>query len=177
MYKKLFPYEDFDGHPQQEVLYFNISKTELAENLHLEARFQSLQDKIKNPGTMGLAEVQEMLDLVKTIMKLAYGVRSEDGKHFRKSEELWNDFKDSAVYDKFLFSLFENPEEANDFLLGVLPQDLRREAEKEIETKKPAPVASGDTNLSEEDQKLLEANIRDLSEEQIKRVIQLRLNS
>lgn len=134
MLKQVITYEDFNGNEQTETLYFNLTKTELAENLDLKDRFDALYEDLKGPKRdLSAAEVSWILDLVKTMMRLSYGERSEDGKRFAKSEQIWNEFTQTAVYDAFLFSLFETPDKAVSFLLGILPQDLRAQAELEAQ--------------------------------------------
>lgn len=127
-------YENFDGKTVTETLYFNLSKTELADNLHLQARFETLERIFKGPERdLTMPEVQQMLDLIKEMMRLSYGERSEDGRYFRKSPQIWSDFQSTAAYDSFLFSLFENPEKGINFLLGVFPKDLVDGAKAQVE--------------------------------------------
>lgn len=134
MFKVDHTYEDWDGNTTTETLWFNISKTKLTKNLHLKDQFEDLQKRLIGDGTpreLTTAEVQEMLDLVKTFMRLAYGVRTDD-KHFKQGEELWDEFTETAAYDSYLFSLFQDPDKAAEFLTSVLPSDLRAEAEAEV---------------------------------------------
>lgn len=136
MLKQTVQYKDFDGNDAMETLYFNITQTEAAENLHLQERFQRLEDKLgltdgKPDRQLTPEEIQEVLDLVKILMKLAYGVRSDDGKRFIKTDQIWEEFTQTAVYDAFLMGLFRDPEKANDFMLGVFPQEMREEAARQ----------------------------------------------
>lgn len=135
MLKEDVKYTDWDGKEQVETLYFNISKTELADNLDLEGRLKALSAKFEaaDPeATMATEDIKEILELVKTFMKLSYGVRSEDGKRFMKSEDIYTAFTQTAVYDEFLFSLFEVPQKAIHFLTNIIPADLRARAEEEV---------------------------------------------
>lgn len=129
MLTETIQYEDFDERPASKTLHFNISKAELSENLHLKDTLESLHDRLSGPEReLTPQEVQEVVNLVKTFMRLSYGVR--EGDRFVKSEQVWTDFTQTAAYDAFLFSLFENPIKAIDFLTGVLPKALREEAAK-----------------------------------------------
>lgn len=183
MLKQTITYEDFDGRQQTEDLYFNISKTEIVDNLDLEDKFEEVIRLFDGgPREWTRPEVETYLQLVKHVMALSYGVRSEDGKRFRKSPEIWQDFKDSAAYDAYLISLFFEPEKANDFLSGVLPADLRAEAQKEIERNGgniPTPasdntLAAVDIETGPTDEELLRMHPMDMTEEQAKRAFQLR---
>lgn len=148
MLKQTVQYTDFNDTPNTETLYFNLSKTEIADNLHLIDEVESLQammeEKGASPEALKVPEIQRMLDFVKHLMRLSYGVRTEDGKRFVKNENQWTEFTQTAVYDEFLYSLFEDPERANKFILGILPGDLRKEATK-VQT---ANVLSGGNDIS-----------------------------
>lgn len=134
MLKQTVNYEDFDGNSATDTLYFNVTKAELSDNLHLLEHFKEVE-KVFAGGdrTLEIPEVQQILDLVKTVMRLSYGLKSTDGKRFVKNDELWTEFTQTAAYDTFLMSLFENPEKANEFLLGVFPRDLIDQAAKQVQ--------------------------------------------
>jgi len=132
MLKKTIQYEDFNGTNQTENLYFNVSKSELTDHLELVDEVEGLQAMIEGePRELTTEEVRRLLDLVKKLIKMSYGRRSEDGSRFRKNDEIWEDFTASAAYDAFLMSLFENPEEAVSFIVGIMPGDLIEQAQKE----------------------------------------------
>lgn len=149
MLKQVVEYKDFDGNPTVETLYFNITKTELAENLQLEKALTELQEKVVNgpSRTMTTEDIQMVLDLVKTFMKLAYGIRSADGKRFIKTEDIWTEFTQTAAYDAFLFSLFEKPELAMSFMTNILPADIREQAVKETEKLRAAAIPTAEQVL------------------------------
>ena len=43
MLKQTVSYFDFDDNPSQETLYFNLTKTELADNIHLRDELEEMQ--------------------------------------------------------------------------------------------------------------------------------------
>lgn len=132
MYKQEVQYENFDGEMESETLYFNITKTELTENLDLRDDAEALQTRLEGPEReLSPDDIRDLLNLIKRIIKLAYGIR-EGSKKFVKNEQVWDDFKDSLAYDAFLFGLFEHPERAVGFMSGVLPRDLREAASKQM---------------------------------------------
>lgn len=133
MLKKTITYEDFDGNTTTETLHFNITKTELADNLDLAEELRELETMLEGEErSLTTLEIRQILNLVKRLAKLAYGVRSEDGKRFIKEENTWTEFTQTAGYDAFLFGLFENPELAMEFLMGIIPKDLREQAEASV---------------------------------------------
>lgn len=134
MLKQTITYEDFDGNQCQETLYFNITKTELVNNLDLMEQFEALSTIFQGGSRdLEMEEIQQILNLVKRVINLSYGVKSEDGKRFMK-KGLLDEFLDSAVYDAFLFSLFENVDKASQFLLGVFPKELIEAAKTQMDS-------------------------------------------
>lgn len=154
MLKKTVKYLDFDDQPQEETLYFNITMTEFTDHMDLAERVEKLDAIMKEERReMTTAEVKSVLDLVKELVYLSYGVRSADGKRFSKKDEngvpRWHEFVETAVYDTFVYSLFVNPQEAVDFVIGVLPADLRAEARKSVEAQL-APKAVEDAPVEKD---------------------------
>lgn len=131
MLKQTVTYTDYNDEQQTEDLYFNLTKTEVAENLFdLLPRIEAFAKATDGPlRELSNDEVKEMLDIVKVLIKASYGERSPDGKYFRKSEQIYTDFTQSAVYDKFVFDMFEDVEKANNFMIGIMPKDLRESEE------------------------------------------------
>lgn len=134
MLKQTVEYTDFDDNKAIETLYFNLTKSELTENLHLKADLEDLQTMVSGEKrSLESDEITKILELVKTFMRISYGIRSADGKRFMKTPELWTEFTQTAAYDAFLFSLFEYPEKAIAFMSGILPLDLRERAREAAE--------------------------------------------
>lgn len=133
MLKQSVSYTDFDDNECVETLYFNLTKTELTDNLNLKDELEKIQQDFTGQPKRNLEEheIRRILDLVKTFMRLSYGIRSEDGKRFIKTPEIWTEFTQTAAYDSFLFGLFENPSNALAFMTGILPKDLRSRALEE----------------------------------------------
>lgn len=129
MLKQTVNYTDFDDQPATEVVYFNLSKSDLASNMTTIETFEKVRKMLSGKKRdLEAAEIQMIIDMVKKIMELSYGVRSEDGKRFIKTTQQWIEFTQTAVYDSFLMSLFENPQSAVEFVSGIIPKGLREEA-------------------------------------------------
>ena len=149
MLKQLITYKNFDDVQVDKVLYFNLSKTELAENnVDLEAELQGILDRIqqidKTKEEATTDDIRRLLELVKTFMRLSYGVRSADGERFIKSPEVWTEFTQTAAYDAFLFSLFEDQDRALAFMLGIMPEELREKGKEaaDLAIKRSSAAAS-----------------------------------
>lgn len=132
MFKDKVTYTDYNGVKQTEELRFNISQADVLEDISILDRAAAIEKLVQGDETFELTvpQKQQVLDLVKEFIKLAYGKQSLDGRHFRKSPEVWEDFRWSGAYDQYLTDLFQNPERAAMFGANVLPQDLRDRAEK-----------------------------------------------
>jgi len=151
MYTEIVEYTDFDDNEREAKVYFNLNKSEMLEQIHIVPELQAMLAKMQkfgreNPDAtelpMELAD--EVRHYVKLFMKLSYGVKGEtaDGiQTFRKSEEIWNDFMQTAVYDKLLIGLLTDAARSAQFFADILPKDLREEAAvAEVQQMLPVPT-------------------------------------
>lgn len=128
MFKKTITYEDFNGDTQTEDCYFNFSEAELAE---LEVTFgdQGLSAFIND--VIATKDTKKTIILFKELILKAYGVKSEDGKKFKKSAELREDFASSAAYSALFMELSTNPDALTEFTNKIMPKKLIEEAKKQ----------------------------------------------
>lgn len=132
MFSDKITYEDFNGNTVEEEVFFNISKMEALE---LEASYPhgyaSFLEKVAQSDDNLLA-----LKAFKDLVKLAYGVKSEDGKRFVKSDEEYEKFESSPVYDEVVIKLISDGDYALDFVLGAFPNsngETKEAIQKQIE--------------------------------------------
>lgn len=125
MLKQHVKYTDFNGMTREEDLYFNLTESELVD----------IQTASENGIQADLEEyiaskdVKKLLDFIKMLVNKSYGIKSSDGRHFRKSPEIVADFENSAVYSDLLLSLFqEEGKRAEAFITGLMPADLVQRA-------------------------------------------------
>lgn len=126
MLKREITYEDFDGKTTTETFYFNLTKTEIVglEVGHeggLEAAVRRIVQTNDN---------KSLLREFQNIILAAYGIRSEDGKRFIKSDELRLEFEQTAAFDALFMELMTDEGKAAVFIRGVLPADLASEIAK-----------------------------------------------
>lgn len=118
MYKKTITYEDYNNVTRTEDFYFNLTQAELAE---------------MEFGTSGgladmLTQMSKSMDqpsiiaMFKKIILAAYGVKSPDGKYFRKNEEIRNDFMSTEAYSILFMELASDSDFASEFINGVIPK-------------------------------------------------------
>jgi len=136
MLKRDITYEDFDGETITEGFYFNLTKSEIIE---LEVGYEggleaALQRIIKTDDKKSL--VAEF----KKIILMSFGVKSEDGKRFIKSEELRTAFSQTAAFDSLFMELATNDESAAIFIKGIVPKDFAKEMDKIQDVHLPATM-------------------------------------
>lgn len=129
MLKKTVTYKDYDGIERTEDFYFNLNKAELAEmNLTTEGGLEARMSKITKAKN-----TPELIRLFKDILKLAYGVKTDDGRRLIKNDQVWEEFVGTEAYSIIFMELFSDDESALAFIRNVLPQDLAKEAIKALE--------------------------------------------
>ena len=117
MFSDKITYEDFNGNTQTKEVFFNLSKMEaLALDSEGPEGYAKKLQAVADEGDM-----IQILDAFKDIVKKAYGVKSEDGKRFIKSDEEFAKFEESPAYDEFMMKLITEEDYALDFILGALP--------------------------------------------------------
>lgn len=125
MLKRTINYVDFNGERQSEVFYFNLTKAELVE-------MQLMATNKHNEGGLGtmLAKIVEdkngagIVATMKNIIAKAYGVRSDDGKRFIKSDALSAEFESTAAYSELFMELVTDAEAAAKFVNGIVPPEV-----------------------------------------------------
>lgn len=128
MYAKTITYTDFNDVERTETIHFNLSKTELSKMAATEGggfgvRLQRMMDA---------KDIGEILDTITFIIEQSYGVKSDDGRYFRKSPEYLADFKDSPLYDEFWMMLMNDEDTISDFIIEVMPKDMRAEIQSRV---------------------------------------------
>lgn len=134
MISKSVTYEDFDGLERTETFYFNLSQTELMEmNFSKQGGYAEYLKAIANAK-----DAPVLAQLFKEILLKSVGVKSEDGRHFYKSDKIREDFECSAVYDIIYTELISNEDNAVNFFVGVLPKSLQDKVREEMKNGLPA---------------------------------------
>lgn len=127
MLKKTITYTDFNDVERTEDFYFNLTRAELTEmQLTIDGGYSAYVQKIVNSK-----DVPSLIKIFKDLIFRTYGVKSDDGRRFIKSEQLSIEFSQTEAYNKLFMELATNDEAAAQFVKGVIPQDLAEEVEKE----------------------------------------------
>ena len=128
MLRKKIKYVDFNDVEREEEFYFNISKAEL-----MEMEFGTIggfSEMVKR-----IVEAQDqptLMKIFKDFILKAYGEKSADGKRFMKKDEfgrpLSANFEQSEAYSVLYMELITDAKAASDFINGVVPADIAKQA-------------------------------------------------
>ena len=116
-------YTDYDGNQRTEDFRFHFSQAELLEmEMSTEGGFSARVNRIINANSQ-----TELFQVLKTFILDAYGVKSEDGRRFKKNAEIRQEFLESPVYSKIFMRLTTGKnaaDEAAKFINGVTPEEM-----------------------------------------------------
>lgn len=118
MLKKTITYTDYDGLERTEEFRFNLAKAELVDmELTTAGTFSETMKRI-----IAEKDIIRIAKLFKELLLKSYGVKSDDGKRFIKSQELSEAFSQTEAYSDLYIELLSNPEEAAKFFAEVAPK-------------------------------------------------------
>lgn len=123
MLKKTITYTDYDGVERTEDFYFNFTEAELMEwqlvtNGGLTNYVQKIVDAKDQP---------RLITLFKELLLKAYGIKSEDGRRFIKSEKISEEFSQNPAYSILYMELVTDDKLAADFVNGIIPAKLNEQ--------------------------------------------------
>lgn len=118
MLKKTMTYVDFDENSRTEDFYFNLTRAECIKmQLSINGGLDKFLEKIINEQ-----DQTKIYDYMEEFVQKSYGEKSNDGKHFIKSDEILQRFISTQAYSDLILELATNAKAAADFINGVLPQ-------------------------------------------------------
>lgn len=121
MFKDTINYKDFNGTDKTMTVYFNISIPELIDmDINADGGLGTYLTNIVNSEDN--AKIME--EFTKLIVK-SYGIKSEDGNRFIKSEEITKEFMESEAYTEFFFKLISDADYAVKFANGIMPDQKK----------------------------------------------------
>lgn len=125
MYKKLMTYEDFDGTERTEEVCFNLTEAEVMEyQLSHNGGITAMMNRI-----IQNQDWATMIETWKEFILMAYGVKSDDGKHFIKNDKVREDFANTVLYSDLFMELSTDDKKASEFVNNVLPKKMRERLE------------------------------------------------
>lgn len=118
MLKKTIEYVDYNGNTQKEDFYFNLTKAELTElEVSVDGGLSAMMERIIKEE-----DHREIVKIFKDFILKAYGVKSEDGRRFIKTQELRDEFSQTEAYSVLFMELATDAEAAAAFINSFAPQ-------------------------------------------------------
>lgn len=116
MFKHTIKYTDYNGVEREEQFFFNLSKAELME-MEL-----STQAGVEEMIRMMIAtnDNAKITQTYKNLILKSYGIKSEDGRRFIKSQQLRDEFEQSEAYSELFMELLSNGELQQKFINGII---------------------------------------------------------
>lgn len=131
MYIKTIEYKDYSGNQRKEDFCFNLNEAEIMEmELSKEGGFDQWITRIANAQN-----TPELIKLFKSLILMAYGEKSLDGKKFLKVDpttgrKLAEEFEQTAAYPVLFMELATNTEAATEFINHIIPENAAAAIEK-----------------------------------------------
>ena len=128
MLRKKIKYVDFNDVEREEEFYFNLSKAELMEmEFGTVGGFSEMVKRI-----VAAQDQPTLMQIFKEFILKAYGEKTADGKHFMKFDAAGNrlsaNFEQTEAYSVLYMELLTDANAASDFINGVVPADIAKQA-------------------------------------------------
>lgn len=121
MIKWTVEYTDYNDNPVKEDLYFHLNKAELMEmNLNANGAYSEFINRITNSR-----DYKALGEEFKKLILSGYGVKSDDGRTFKKSPEMVQAFEQSEAYATLYMELVSDADALAKFIRGMVPKDLQ----------------------------------------------------
>ena len=128
MLKKMITYQDYNGEEKTETLYFHLNKFEWLE---LETYTKGgLIENLQHAIEVGNAK--KTIDILKKIILRAYGEKNPETGGFEKNDDIAINFSKTEAFSELFYELAYNETASKEFFLGLIPNELRGEAEKKM---------------------------------------------
>lgn len=119
MWKFTAHYENFNGEERTKELRFNLSPSEIrAMHFQKEGGIDKYYQRLVDEG-----DSKKLYEAFEDLIKASYGVISDDGERFIKTEEEYSKFHDSPAYDAFMDYILTTENGASKFIMGILPRE------------------------------------------------------
>lgn len=118
MLTKKVKFTDYKGVEREEEFFFNLSKAEVAE---MELSHQGgLSAKIER--IVATQDGAEIITLFKDLITRSFGVISDDGRRFIKTDQLRDEFLQTEAYSELFIELASDADAASSFVNGIIPK-------------------------------------------------------
>lgn len=120
MIKKTITYTDYNGVERIEDFFFNLTEAELVEwEYSVSGGLVATLRRIINEK-----DQVKLIEYFKKLVLKSYGVKSDDGRRFIKSQELSEEFSQTEAYVQIFMELAMDADAAAAFVNGITPKRL-----------------------------------------------------
>lgn len=116
MHKEIITYNDLNNVQRTEEFYFDLSKPEIVK---MQASTKGGYD-IQLKSIAASSNGARIMEFFENFISKAYGVKSEDGRRFMKSEEISRSFMETPAYEVLFEKLVTNDQYAADFVNAIM---------------------------------------------------------
>lgn len=127
MIKKTITYVDYEGETRTEDFYFHLTKRDL---LKMQSEYPGGLHKFLMK-IVAENDMRKIFDYMEEIIRRSYGVKSPDGRRFitgSDDKEVLYNFTQTEAYSQLIMELATNPDAAAEFINGIIPEDLNKQA-------------------------------------------------
>ena len=119
MLKKTIKYTDYNGVEREEDFYFNLTKAELMEmEMSTTGGLTEMINRI-----VKTQDAPAIIKIFKDLVLRAYGMKSDDGRRFMKSDAIRDEFAQTEAYSIIFMELATDADAASKFVNGIVPAD------------------------------------------------------
>lgn len=116
MHKEVITYNDLNDVQRTEDFYFDLSKPEIVK---MQASTKGGYD-VQLRSIAASLDGAKIMDFFENFIAKSYGVKSEDGRRFMKSEEISRSFMETPAYEVLFEKLVTDDKYAADFVNAVI---------------------------------------------------------
>lgn len=128
MIKWPITYTNYNDEEITEDFYFNLNKAELTQmQFNAQGAYSQFIERITNQR-----DLKRLGEEFRALILNSYGVKSDDGRLFNKSQQLRDEFENSAAYAVLYMELLSDADKASKFVTGILPKDLQANSKNAI---------------------------------------------
>lgn len=116
MHKEIITYNDLNGVQRTEDFYFDLSKPEIVK---MQASAKGGYD-VQLKSIAASLDGAKIMDFFENFISKSFGVKSEDGRRFMKSDEISHSFMETPAYEVLFEKLVTDDKYAADFVNAVM---------------------------------------------------------
>lgn len=122
MIKWPIKYTNYNDETIEEDFYFNLNKAELSQmQFDANGAYSNFIERIVNQR-----DLKKLGEEFRKIILNSYGEKSDDGRLFRKSQQMRDEFEQTEAYSVLYMELITDADKASKFIKGILPKDLQQ---------------------------------------------------